>query len=194
MKSPRTSRRFEAIQSLSGSKRASGRRKPHLFAGWPGIVERLRGAKRLALFLDFDGTLAPLCRRPEETRLDASTRSLIRRLALRRNVILSVISGRPLGDLKGRVNVRGVLYLGLHGWQWAAGRSLNGAQQKALDGARCLLAARFARLADVWIEDKQFSFAVHYRGAANGTIEQARAVLRHTLQPFASRTEDSPWS
>jgi len=46
----------------------------YLLEAWNAVVERLRSAKSIELFLDFDGTLAPLRARPEQAHLPAPTR------------------------------------------------------------------------------------------------------------------------
>ncbi len=145
----------------------------------------LRQASHVALLLDFDGTLAPLCRRPEQARATERTRALLRRLARHPRVTVSVISGRGLGDLRRRLSVPGVLRLGSHGWEDAGEKSLKPAERRALTQAKRLLVERLTPLAGVWIEEKGFAFAVH-RGAATGrTAERAGALLRRTLRPFA---------
>src|SRR5690554_5188331 len=51
--------------------------------------------ERLALFLDVDGTLAPITARPEFTRVPVDTRRILRRLQAS-GVALAALSGRPL--------------------------------------------------------------------------------------------------
>src|SRR5580704_3538376 len=88
---------------------------PRLAAGWPRIAERLRASRRVAFFLDFDGTLAPSVRLPEYARLPAATRHALRRLARHPRATVVVISGRRRADLRRRVAIPGVRYLGLYG-------------------------------------------------------------------------------
>src|SRR5690606_41645468 len=59
------------------------------------LKARLQG-KRLAVFLDYDGTLTPIVDRPELAVLDADMRSVIRELAARCSV--AIISGRHRAD------------------------------------------------------------------------------------------------
>jgi hypothetical protein len=37
---------------------------PHLFDRWGEVKRMVDAAERVRVFLDFDGTLAPLCARP----------------------------------------------------------------------------------------------------------------------------------
>ncbi len=156
----------------------------HLFDQWSQVARRLQAVERLALVLDFDGTLVPLQARPEDVWLDNRTRRVLRRLARHRRVSVWIISGRRRADLQKRVNVPGVRYLGVHGWEQSKGASWTGATKRLLRGARRRLADHLGELPHIWIEDKGLSFVVHYRGAAGATVRRARAVVRQVLQPL----------
>jgi trehalose 6-phosphate phosphatase len=52
-----------------------------------------------ALFLDLDGTLAPIAARPQDVRPDPRRTSLLERLARKLDGRLAVVSGRTLGDI-----------------------------------------------------------------------------------------------
>src|SRR3954452_18629203 len=52
-----------------------------------------------ALFLDLDGTLAPIAARPQDVRPDPRRTSLLERLAQRLDGRLAVVSGRTLEDI-----------------------------------------------------------------------------------------------
>jgi trehalose-phosphatase len=162
------------------------RRKPKLFArGWPEIVRRLRGARRLLLMLDFDGTLTPLRERPRSVQLARSARALLGRLARRPNTTVWVISGRSLADLRGRVHVPGVHCLGVHGWEGLPGARMDARSRRTLRRARRALRGGVAFLPKIRMEDKHISFAVHYRGASPPAVRRARRALRETLRPYA---------
>ena len=74
-----------------------------LFSAWTRVARRLRLAKAIVLFLDFDGTLVRLRRKPKEVFLGEPARRLLRRLARHPRVTLCFISGRQLVDLRRRV-------------------------------------------------------------------------------------------
>ena len=85
----------------------------YLLQGWPTVAERLQSARTVALFLDFDGTLAPLRLRPDQARLPAPSRCALRRLACSPRLRIWVISGRRQADVCRRVAIPGVRCLGL---------------------------------------------------------------------------------
>jgi len=68
---------------------------------------------RLILFLDFDGTLTPIVSCPSRARLSRSVRETLWKLVGLLPVV--VISGRTPEDLRRRVGLRNVCYVGHHG-------------------------------------------------------------------------------
>jgi trehalose 6-phosphate phosphatase len=66
------------------------------------------------IFLDFDGVLAPIVPRPEDAYPPGETRDELRRLCGRYGLV-AVVSGRGGDDVRERVGVDGVVYVGSHG-------------------------------------------------------------------------------
>lgn len=138
------------------------------------------GAARLLVALDFDGTLAPLAARPETVRLPSATADVLRALAGRADVLVAVVSGRPLKDLRPRVGLLRAAYAGNHGLEAAAGvwrwthpgvRGRRAALRRVRDEARrlCLLAP------GAWVEDKGATLSVHVRAVRGAAGESALA-------------------
>lgn len=149
-----------------------------LFDNWNNVSRRIRKANRLLLLLDFDGTLVGFKRRPEEVHLDASMRRRLNSLAQHPGVRVAFISGRRRADLKRRVRVQGAEYLGLHGWEGQDGIPWKAGSRRKLLKAKRLLSGEVQGLAGVWIEDKQASLVLHYRGASSLVARRARAAVR----------------
>ena len=170
---------------------------PHLLRCWDPVAQRLRAAKTIALFLDFDGTLTGLRARPGDVSLNPATRQALLQLARRRRVRVWVISGRKLADVRERIRVPGIHYLGLHGAE-RDGHGLSGEAalpEASRSSLRCALGLLNQRLAGtpglwvpgLWVEDKGETFALHYRGAADSSIREARAALESVLEPLVDR-------
>jgi trehalose-phosphatase len=66
------------------------------------------------LFLDFDGVLAPIVERPEDAVPPAETRAELERL-VGRYALVAVVSGRTSEDVRTRLGVDGIVYVGSHG-------------------------------------------------------------------------------
>jgi trehalose-phosphatase len=79
------------------------------------LLDRLTAAPgEAALFLDFDGVLAPIVERPEDAYPPAETRAELARLA-GRYALVAVVSGRAGDDVRARLDVDGVVIVGSHG-------------------------------------------------------------------------------
>jgi trehalose 6-phosphate phosphatase len=146
-----------------------------------GIAPPLhRIADHCAVFLDFDGTLMNLERRPNQVKVDGCLLYLLDDLYVATAGATALISGRSLDDMDALL---APLRLPLAG--------INGAQRRRADGAvekcaipstlvwqtRMSLRMRRRRYEGLFIEDKGSAFAVHYRGAAALSLTRLRADL-----------------
>jgi trehalose-phosphatase len=139
-------------------------------AVWKKLRESIGACDRVAIFSDFDGTLAPIVSEPEEARLDEETRRILKRLVRSTRTRLAVISGRTLVDLARRVAVNGVYLAGSHGIE-VMGPMFSFVHPLAVqrveikrEMARSLRSG-FSGVPGVVIEEKPYSIACHYRGA-----------------------------
>lgn len=77
----------------------------------------LQKGDKLALFLDYDGTLAPMASHPSNTVMEPESEASLLRLATHPSVFLAVISGRGPQDVKDKVGLPNITYAGNHGLQ-----------------------------------------------------------------------------
>lgn len=75
----------------------------------------LNKTDNLALFLDYDGTLAPLAAHPSLTVMEPESEAALKALATLSNVHLAIISGRGAEDARAKVNINNITYAGNHG-------------------------------------------------------------------------------
>jgi trehalose-phosphatase len=165
---------------------SSGSAPEHALKHVDQIADRL-SERRLALFFDYDGTLTPIVRRPEEATLSGDMRSLLLELASR--VTVAIISGRDLADVRKMVALDSLYYAGSHGFDVAGPHDMRMQQEEArkylpeLDEAARELQDRLELIEGAWVERKRFAIAVHYREADEsdvGRIEQAVNEVRDT--------------
>lgn len=71
--------------------------------------------QKLALLLDYDGTLAPIAPHPDLAHLPPETKNVIQRLSNHSDVFVAVISGRNVENVKKMVGIEGITYAGNHG-------------------------------------------------------------------------------
>jgi len=122
-------------------------------------------AERVAVFLDYDGTLTPIVDDPDAALLDDATRRALEQLAQRTTV--AVVSGRDLDDVRDKVGIDHLAYAGSHGFdiRHADGttRQLAGELAPALDAGEQVLRQRLADITGARVERKRFAIAVHDR-------------------------------
>jgi trehalose-phosphatase len=171
---------FEDIAKNNRSPRAPG--ASYLFDNWDQICVRVRAAKTIRLFLDFDGTLVDYRPLPNQVRLSGLARSALRNLARHPRVHTAIVSGRRRAELVHFVRVPGIELLGLYGSEdGKKGSGLSARTYAKLTRARTMLADLQLRLADVWVEEKKISLAVHFRGASAQSQRRARSFLRAAM-------------
>jgi trehalose 6-phosphate phosphatase len=130
-------------------------------------------APRAGVFLDLDGTLAPIVARPELSRVLPEIPSVLTRLVGRLDV--AVVSGRPSDQVRALLDVEGVEIVGTHGLEGARAMA-----EEILDEIRTVATAVGA-----WVETKGAAAAVHFRGledpdAAETTSSGRLAVIAAT--------------
>lgn len=133
----------------------------------PDGLERRR--VRYLLGLDFDGTLAPVARKPVLAQLPPYNRRLLLRLTKLRRARVAIVSGRALVDVREKVGVEGLIYVGNHGLeiQDPSGRVWVHPQARRTETLMRRLARLLAKevrdYPGVFVEDKGVTLSVHYR-------------------------------
>ena len=147
-------------------------------------VRALGEARDLALFLDYDGTLVGLRRRPEEARLSPGRRAVLDSIS--RTARVAVVSGRSLADVRALVGLPSLIYVGNHGLEIAEG-GMTWTHPAAAGAKRALAAvmrevrSRAAALEGVLVEDKGATAAVHFRLLAPGDVPELKAVVEEAV-------------
>jgi trehalose 6-phosphate phosphatase len=141
--------------------------------------------KRLAVFLDYDGTLTPIVSQPEDALLAESTRQAVEALATRCTV--AVISGRGLADLRALVGIEALIYAGSHGFEIAGPAGMHLEHEVGsgflplLDEVRNEVEPLLAAVPGARIERKKFSVAVHYRNVQPGAEAAVKSIVDGVL-------------
>ena len=139
---------------------------------------------RAALFLDFDGTLAPLAQRPELVQVHPGLPALLAAVGRRLGGALAIITGRRLEDVDARLAPFAFGGAGLHGAELraAAGAPLRRQWHSDLRPLVETLRRRFAADPRILVEDQLACVALHYRPAPE-RAEECRDVMRALARP-----------
>ncbi len=150
----------------------------------------------VALFLDYDGTVAEIASHPTEATLPDETRALIEACVSRSDTDVAVISGRALDDVRQMVGIEGVLYAGNHGIE-IQGPGMDPFLHPDATHYRERATELAASLREIgqkgaWVEEKGASLTYHFRNAAPDRHEalaaEAWSVIRESgFQPRDAR-------
>lgn len=133
----------------------------------PRVADVLRQRPAL-LATDFDGTLSPIVPDPALAQLLPSMRPLLRRLR-QQVACVAVVTGRAVQDVRRRVRVGGLTYVGNHGLQtWQGRRATIDPQAEPLLPAVRRTVDRLNKTVQIpgtFMEDKGVTASLHYRNA-----------------------------
>jgi trehalose 6-phosphate phosphatase len=168
--------------------------------------------RRVGLFLDVDGTLLDLARRPDEVVVPTRTVMVLKRLHTVLAGALALVSGRTIRQIDALFAPLKLPCAGVHGGERrdCIGQMHYLAPQAArrLDPARACLSRFVETEPGLLLEDKRTSLAVHFRerlelaGIVEQRLEQAKSqvgdgfriqesVLVRELVPTVARKGDS---
>ncbi len=125
------------------------------------------GKRRVAVFLDYDGTLTPIVERPELAILSKDMGETLADLSQRCRVM--IISGRDRADVERLVGLKGLVYAGCHGFDIAGpeGPALSHLEASGyapmVGRAARDLERELAPIPGTIVEDKTYTVAVHFR-------------------------------
>jgi alpha,alpha-trehalase len=150
-------------------------------------IHRL-AASRLAVFLDYDGTLTRIVARPELAVAPVGTSELLEALA--RYSTVGIISGRDLGDLRNMIDPAGVWLAGSHGFDVRApdgGRHVVEAAQPfvaELSDAADELERTVSDVPGAWVERKAFAVAIHFRQVDDQLVPRLEEIVDRAADTF----------
>lgn len=157
--------------------------QPSALERFDEIAARTR-SKRLVVFLDYDGTLAPIVDHPEKAVLAEGTREAVRRLS--RHAFVAILSGRDLRSVRYMVGLGNLYYAGSHGFDIEGPETRGGSRLQhqvgleflpALGRAQADLMGTLGAVEGVLVERKRLAVAVHYRNVRQEEVGRVRALV-----------------
>lgn len=152
------------------------RQAPSLFKNLPEFVSLLKG-KIPILFLDYDGTLTPIVKKPEDAILSDNMRNVLREYSS--EFPIAIVSGRDMDDVKNLVGIENIVYSGSHGFRISGPDGLYMEHERseeivpALDKIEKELHELFdGKIKGVQIDRKRYAIAIHYRNVGTEDIQE----------------------
>ena len=145
--------------------------------------------KDIFMFLDYDGTLAPIVETPDKAVISDEMRSLL--IKLKEYIPVAVISGRALKDVKARVGIEDIIYAGNHGAEiWDGKKEIisqgSEGNRRLLEEFLEKLKIETSHIKGVLIEDKGITASLHFR---NVNVRQVGEIFR-IFEKIAKEYED----
>ena len=138
-------------------------------------ISQIIKKRKPVLFLDYDGTLTSIVKRPEDALISKEMQEALRHCAEKFTV--AAVSGRDMDDLKNLVGVDSLIYAGSHGFRISGPNGLYREHEKTaeilpqLDKLEEQLEKEFAEIdKGIQIDRKRYAIGVHYRNAKEESI------------------------
>ena len=144
------------------------------------ILRRAKG-RRLAVFLDYDGTLTPIVDRPELAIMSQAMRTTVQTLA--QHCLVAIVSGRDRVEVERLVNLESLYYAGGHGFEIDGPRGSQihheiGARfLPTLDSVEADLRRDLRFVSGALVERKKYSIAVHFRLVGDADLKKVDATV-----------------
>ncbi|XP_073820862.1 trehalose-6-phosphate synthase 1 [Musca autumnalis] len=141
---------------------------------------------KLALLLDYDGTLAPIAPHPDLATLSPEMKNLLFKLSNHSDVYVAIISGRNVDNVKKMVGIDGITYAGNHGLEILHPDGSKFVHPMPIEFenkvSELLKALQDTVCRDgAWVENKGALLTFHYRETPNqlrpAMIEKARSLM-----------------
>ncbi|QGG48528.1 trehalose-phosphatase [Heliorestis convoluta] len=155
---------------------------------WAQLV--IQAEEPLLLLLDYDGTLVPIQDKPDLARPSAPLYESLITLSKQQNLIIAIVSGRDIRELKSFLAIEGIYYVGGHGAEMEDlhGNRYNFVNQRIewIESLAEIACQCIGSHEGFLLERKKTSFAFHYRLAcpsiASVVLEQYRKKIQRILE------------
>lgn len=139
----------------------------YIFSCMTKIRKSLRN-KLIYLFLDYDGTLSPMANTPDKAVITPGIKDLLRKLSKLPNCKIAIVSGRALKDISKKIGLKGVVYVGNHGFEIKGPKIkfkslISRKYIKIVKKIKAKLKKELSSFRGVFLEDKGYCLTLHYR-------------------------------
>jgi len=161
----------------------------YLFDFIEEIVNSLKAFSHVILFLDYDGTLVPICKDPSLAKLSFKGEKILKMLSKVSWLSVGIISGRSLKEVRKLVGIKDLFYVGNHGFEillrgkvWVH-PGLKGFESK-LRGVASELKGYIKGINGILLEDRKISISVHYRNLTKKSPGIIFKIVSKVLEPY----------
>lgn len=158
-------------------------------------IKKTFAGRNFFLFLDCDGTLTPIVDKPKSVKLDAETKTILKKISENKKIIPAIISGRPLHEVKKMVGIKNIIYSGNHGFEMETQMFANKKSESprifvhpeakkimpVIRKIRPVLEKGLKDIKGAFVEDKGLILSIHWRSADKKYLPKLFALIRDTI-------------
>uniref|UniRef100_A0A453P8H0 Trehalose 6-phosphate phosphatase n=1 Tax=Aegilops tauschii subsp. strangulata TaxID=200361 RepID=A0A453P8H0_AEGTS len=152
---------------------------PSALASFKQIVASAQG-KKIAVFLDYDGTLSPIVDDPEKAVMSPVMRAAVRNVA--KYFPAAIVSGRSRKKVLEFVKLKELCYAGSHGMDIMTSSSAH-YEHNTEKVSKALLEVT-SGIEGASVEDNKFCVSVHYRNVDEKDWELVARLVNEVLEDF----------
>ncbi|HLF18845.1 MAG TPA: trehalose-phosphatase [Candidatus Omnitrophota bacterium] len=158
---------------------------------WSHLRELLR-KETPVLFLDFDGTLSPIVPKVDKASLPKENKRLLKLLCKIFKGRVAIVSGRALKDLRRKVGLKDIIYVGNHGLE-IEGPHIHfkfpgvARGKKVLKRLKKELHRELKNIYGIFLEDKGLTMSLHYRMVKAKDIPFVQRAFKKIARSYLSR-------
>ncbi|MDD5259183.1 MAG: trehalose-phosphatase [bacterium] len=174
---------YQRIDSIE-----KGKDMKYFMAWQEWVYARIKGQK-IYIFLDYDGTLAPIASQPGLAVLPPKTRTILKKLARQPRCIVAIISGRSLENLRKMIKIPKIIYAGNHGLEvdvqgvrsdFYKDDDFSGLLKKLYASLR----QKMKDIKGILIEYKRVTISVHYRLVAGRQQRNVKTIFNKVIKSY----------
>jgi len=165
----------------------------YLFNEWGKLSEEFKD-KHLFLFLDYDGSLTPIVATPKQAIIPKQAKELLEKLSKKAEYKIAIISGRALRDIREKVGLKNIIYVGNHGAEIKGPKikfesPISPRCRAILDHIKTDLENKLSSIRGAILEDKGLSLSVHFRMVDKKQIPQVKAIVHECVILYLVRSK-----
>jgi len=156
------------------------------------IGDELSKRKNVNLFLDFDGTLTNIASSPDKVQVPQEIISILQKMREFDNVFVAIITGRSLDDIKSRIKLNGIHYVGNHGFE------ISGVKRTEILPNAAQIVRSINKISDdlnkvlltvpgAWVENKSLTASVHYRTVPTSHVSELNRLVGEITAKYIER-------
>ena len=139
------------------------------------------------IFLDFDGTLSPIVDDPSRAVISEEAAAWLKKAASDTNLMLAIVTGRSLKDIRKMAGAKNVIYAANHGAEIFYGGKTLLKKGESFRRPLKLLAKKLrqalSQFPGMYLEDKGLSVTVHLRRLDARHRRKVRDIVKKTAAP-----------